>query len=73
MHNVCVHVGAKLRLKFYISNNLGIYVGGTARAGLGWKTDKNPNKETNPEKEKDGEIGLFHLLCAPDAGLVISF
>ena len=68
LKNVCFDLAAKLRLKIYISGNIGIYVGGTARAGVGLKTDKSVD-----ENVKDEHYAAINLLCTPDAGLVISF
>jgi len=68
IHNVTGDVAAKLRLKFYISNHLGIYAGGTARIGLGVKKDEAYN-----DADKDKTLVVGNLLCTADAGIIISF
>ncbi len=66
LHNVTGDVALKLRLKFYISNHIGIYAGGTGRLGIGMKDNKNGNDD------KTKHLTVGNGLITADAGIIIS-
>ena len=67
LHNLAIDGAVKARVKFYITNNIGIYAGGTARYGYGIK--KANNDTSTKSSDKDYSIGsiVWHV----DAGVVI--
>jgi hypothetical protein len=81
IHNVGLGGAAKLRVKFYISNKIGVFVGATGRFGIYLKDDKVD--ENSPEKAKyreekasdgyDTDYTINNLTFYPEAGLIFSF
>jgi len=63
LHNIIGHLAVLARLKFYVTDNIGIYVGGSARVGYGYK---------GGSKEK-GRYTIVPTTAYADAGLVFSF
>lgn len=67
MHNFLLDAAAKMRIKFYISNKFGIFVGATGR--FGWGSRGSSENETSNE---DKGFDIQHILCTAEAGLAIS-
>lgn len=67
-HNLAVLGALKARVKYYITDNIGIYAGGNVRYGLGVK--KASDDKSSISSDKDYSIGslVWHI----DAGVVIS-
>jgi hypothetical protein len=66
LHNVGLHVAAKARMKFYITNNIGIFVGATCRYGYGMKGASDKSSEGNKNS-----YSISHVLWGGDGGLII--
>jgi hypothetical protein len=62
LHNVIFDGAAKARMKFYITNNFGIYAGGTFKYGFGMRSIKDDDKKS---------ITITPITWAVDAGLII--
>lgn len=69
LHNIALDGAVKARVKFYITDNIGIYAGGNARYGWGMK--KASEDSSSKSSDKDYSIGsiVWHI----DAGLTIGF
>lgn len=69
LHNIAIDGAVKARVKFYITDNIGIYAGGNARYGWGMK--KASEDSSSKSSDKDYSIGsiVWHI----DAGLTIGF
>lgn len=67
LHNLALDGAVKARVKFYVTDNIGIYAGGNARYGWGMK--KANNDTSSISSDKDYSIGsiVWHI----DAGVVI--
>lgn len=63
MHNLVIDVALKARMKFYITNNFGIFAGATGRIGYGLKKASVGYNETD-------YYNLVLSMWAIDAGLV---
>lgn len=67
LHNLTFDVAAKARIKFYITNNFGIYVGATGR--MGWGAKSASEKSSNYSSSKSYTI--TNTIWAADAGIII--
>lgn len=68
LHNLAIDGAAKARVKFYITDKIGVYGGANARYGWGMK--KANDDSSSVSSDKDYSIGsiVWHI----DAGIVIS-
>lgn len=64
-HNLTINFCVKARLKFYITENIGIYVGGTGL--IGWGSKKAHEKGSS----SSGHYNIVPTTAYVDAGLVI--
>lgn len=62
-HNIVGHLAVQVRMKFYFTDNIGFYIGGSGRVGYGYK---------GGSKEKD-RYSIVPITAYADAGLVFSF
>ena len=67
-HNVAVDFAAKARLKFYITDNVGIFAGASARYGWGMKS-RSKNEKSSSSKSTGYSIG--NVMWYVDAGIII--
>ena len=68
LHNLAIDLAAKARVKFYISNNFGIYVGATGRYGYGMKS---ASKKSSNDYDSTKSYSIVPTMWAVDAGIVI--
>lgn len=64
IHNLAVDLALKARIKYYVTNNIGVLVGVTGRVGLGTKNAKDG------DKTKKELYTLVPSMWAVDAGLI---
>lgn len=65
-HNLIISGAAKARMKFYITNNVGIYVGATGR--LGWGS-KSASESKSSSSSKDS-YSISSTVWYADAGII---
>ncbi len=65
IHNLAIDLALKARVKFYITDKIGIYGGGTARIGYGMK------KASEKDASNKTYYSVVPTMWALDAGLVI--
>ena len=63
LHNIIGHLAVQVRMKFYFTDNIGFYVGGSARIGYGYKGGSKENER----------YSIVPTTAYADAGLVFSF
>ena len=68
LHNLTICGAAKARIKFYITNNVGIYVGATGRLGWGSKSAS----ESNSRSSSEDSYSIGSTVWYADAGLIIN-
>lgn len=67
IHNFTFDAAAKFRVKFYITNKIGVFAGVSGRYSIGSKKNQN---ETNGDKKN---LHVDNWLGTADAGVIFSF
>jgi len=68
MHNLALDGAIKARVKFFISDKIGIYAGGNARYGWGMKKANSDSSSISNDKDYTLSSVVWHI----DAGVVFS-
>lgn len=68
LHNLAIDLAAKARVKFYISDNFGIYVGAMGRFGYGSKSASEKSSSSSSKQY----YSVIPTMWAVDAGITIS-
>jgi len=69
LHNLLIGGAAKARVKFYITNSIGIYVGATGRLGWGSKKASDSNSSRSSSKNS---YSISSKVWYVDAGITFS-